>query len=57
MFHGGGRSAEDSEATSCCSCPEAWNNSCPSHVGGKKPKCPVWDLKGQLCDLHAELKC
>ncbi|KAB0341775.1 hypothetical protein FD754_018701 [Muntiacus muntjak] len=22
-----------------------------------KPKCPVWDLKGQLCGLNAELKC
>lgn len=26
-------------------------------VEGKKPKCPVWDLKGQLRDLNAELKC
>lgn len=27
-------------------------------VGGRKPtKRPAWDLKGQLCDLNAELKC
>lgn len=26
-------------------------------VEGKKPKCLVWDLKGQLCDLNTELKC
>lgn len=27
-------------------------------LGGKKPtKRPAWDLKGQLCDLNAELKC
>lgn len=30
----------------------------PPMVGGKKPgKRPAWDLKGQLCDLNAELKC
>lgn len=29
----------------------------PPMVEGKKPKCPVWDLKGQLRDLNAELKC
>nr|XP_020019690.1 kinesin-like protein KIFC1 [Castor canadensis] len=29
----------------------------PPVVGGKKPgKRPAWDLKGQLCDLNAELK-
>lgn len=29
----------------------------PPMVGGKKPsKRPPWDLKGQLCDLNAELK-
>lgn len=27
-------------------------------LGGRKPtKRPAWDLKGQLCDLNAELKC
>lgn len=27
-------------------------------MGGKKPtKRPAWDLKGQLCDLNAQLKC
>ncbi|XP_047652419.1 kinesin-like protein KIFC1 isoform X1 [Phacochoerus africanus] len=30
----------------------------PPMVGGKKPsKRPAWDLKGQLCDRMAELKC
>ncbi|KAF6364621.1 kinesin family member C1 [Rhinolophus ferrumequinum] len=30
----------------------------PPKLGGKKPsKRPAWDLKGQLCDLNAELKC
>lgn len=30
----------------------------PPTLGGKKPtKRPAWDLKGQLCDLNAELKC
>ncbi|KAB0396946.1 hypothetical protein E2I00_010652, partial [Balaenoptera physalus] len=30
----------------------------PPAVGRKKPsKRPAWDLKGQLCDLNAELKC
>lgn len=30
----------------------------PPKPGGKKPsKRPAWDLKGQLCDLNAELKC
>ncbi|XP_012513867.1 PREDICTED: kinesin-like protein KIFC1 [Propithecus coquereli] len=30
----------------------------PPMMGGKKPsKRPSWDLKGQLCDLNAELKC
>nr|XP_055186814.1 kinesin-like protein KIFC1 isoform X2 [Nyctereutes procyonoides] len=30
----------------------------PPMVGGRKPtKRPAWDLKGQLCDLNAELKC
>nr|XP_010332328.1 kinesin-like protein KIFC1 isoform X3 [Saimiri boliviensis boliviensis] len=30
----------------------------PPMVGGKKPrKRPAWDLKGQLCDVNAELKC
>lgn len=30
----------------------------PPNLGGKKPsKRPAWDLKGQLCDLNAELKC
>ncbi|XP_045399842.1 kinesin-like protein KIFC1 isoform X2 [Lemur catta] len=30
----------------------------PPMVGGKKPsKRPAWDLRGQLCDLNAELKC
>ncbi|XP_008582260.1 PREDICTED: kinesin-like protein KIFC1 [Galeopterus variegatus] len=29
----------------------------PPMVGGKKPsKRPAWDLKGQLCDLNADLK-
>ncbi|KAI2541911.1 KIFC1 isoform 2, partial [Pan troglodytes] len=29
----------------------------PPMAGGKKPsKRPAWDLKGQLCDLNAELK-
>ncbi|KAK2113522.1 Kinesin-like protein kifc1 [Saguinus oedipus] len=29
----------------------------PPMVGGKKPsKRPAWDLKGQLCDVNAELK-
>ncbi|KAF6114345.1 kinesin family member C1 [Phyllostomus discolor] len=30
----------------------------PPKLEGKKPsKRPAWDLKGQLCDLNAELKC
>ncbi|XP_036908651.1 kinesin-like protein KIFC1 isoform X3 [Sturnira hondurensis] len=30
----------------------------PLKLEGKKPnKRPAWDLKGQLCDLNAELKC
>ena len=29
----------------------------PPMVGGKKPKRPAWDLKGQLCDLNTDLKC
>lgn len=30
----------------------------PPKLGVKKPsKRPAWDLKGQICDLNAELKC
>ncbi|TKC49548.1 hypothetical protein EI555_016480, partial [Monodon monoceros] len=41
-----------------CSAAIATATAAPPVVGRKKPsKRPAWDLKGQLCDLNAELKC